>query len=412
MNEIKNRNAADQINRKYNSKESAYETSAPIDIEKLARRIYASRTDIENIKDHLASIDIDALQKNSEYFEDVEKTYKLYDELYNTTLQFRNSLDNFINEKEYLENETTRQDILNGAQKIEDVSNLINKDKNGYFAQTILPKIQSKFTTLILEINNKINEKISIICENLKTTCNLNDQTVVNFLDEYKNNSEPETNNIDESFYQKIDLTKDNNRLFKVDSKAYNRAKALTKSPEIFDIIINDDEGNNVIITTKGRENNISKNPNNNEPIFPFIVKSNIASMGDIKLSNIKGNFDEEGKNIFNHYVDNLYKISEKINIEIGIGNDGNLYTKNELKEISGIVDKYLPTNIINQSNTGESYILEINDNNRENDKIVYYENLSKMYMEETKSYYEGAVTDNANSLAAANSVPDQTVLI
>lgn len=412
--EIQDLKKIDSINREYNAKESPYETNAPIDVEKLANRIYASKTDVDAIKEHLASSDMESLEKNSKYFEEVDRIYKAYNELYETTKQFRDSLDNFINEKEYLENEVTRQDILNGEEAIKDVSHYISKEDDGYFKQTVLPKIQAKFTKLIVEINNQINEKISTICENLKTTCNLEDENVVDFLNEYdaSNDYKVYTNNLDEEFYQKIELEKDNNRILKLDSKAYNRAKALTKSPEIFNVIINNENGDNIILDMKGREHSITKNPNNGEPRFPFILKSNAENIGDIKVSSIKGNFNEEGKNIYNHYIDNIYEIAKSIYVDLGVTSDDELYTKNSLKKYNSRVDDYTLINIMENDENGAAFILDYGDSNSVTDnKNAYYENSAKAFMEEVKIYYEGSVTDNANANSSANSVQSQTTL-
>lgn len=412
--EVQDLKRIDSINRKYNANEYPYETNAPIDVEKLANRIYASKSDVDAIRDHLASSDMESLEKNSKYFEEVDRVYKAYNELYETTKKFRDSLDQFINEKEYLEGEVTRQDILNGEEVTKDVSHYISKEDDGYFKQTVLPKIQAKFTQLIVEINNQINEKINNICENLKTTCNLNDENIVDFLNEYdtSNDYKVYTNNVDEEFYQKIDLEKDNNRIFKIDSKAYNGAKALTKSPEIFDVIINNENGDNIILNMKGRENNITKNPHNGEPRFPFILKSNAENIGSIKVSSIKGNFNEEGKNIFNHYVDDIYQIATTLNIDLGVSSDGELYTKNSFKKYSNRVDNYSLINILENDENGSAFILDYGDHNVADDnKNAYYENSAKAFMEEVKSYYEGASADNTNANTSANSVQAQTTL-
>ena len=66
------------INIRFNAKESNYKTSAPIIGNSLESRIFASRHDIDKIKELLTANNIDLSMLNEEYIKSFKELYSQY----------------------------------------------------------------------------------------------------------------------------------------------------------------------------------------------------------------------------------------------------------------------------------------------------------------------------------------------
>jgi hypothetical protein len=78
--------------------------------------------------------------------------------------------------------------------------------------------------------------------------------------------------------------------VFKIDQQKYNKVKALTKGNDIIDLIAYK-KGNIDVIQTTGKGYNYKRDPNTNEPIFPFINKGKNSI--DTEIYEVKSSFDE-----------------------------------------------------------------------------------------------------------------------
>lgn len=407
-----------EINRKFNVNDSSYRTGVPIQ-DSIARRIFATREDIEAQRSILLSNDMKKFEKNKEYLKDASDIFNTYANMYDQLKDLYDDIKNLMdpNDLNDSESEIRKNKMLN-ENEVENIEYYTSK--NGYFKDEVLPSIKSEFDENLIEIENNVEESITNdvdietlrddiefrLIENVNYFTNKkkisddkievescfalrindesdlpsgfelffnNNETIQDFklfLDKIEI-TEKENDNIydhskryeikintlgvhyvsfsyivnsEDQIYNhigtylitdykfnidKIITIKDNGgylynfikdkdipsvtnkndyqifelnnerkiSLFKIDQNNYNKLSSLTKPTEIFDIIVTNEKGDNVMITTKGKENIINRDPLYNKPLFPFIIKSNPESIGDIRISNVKSVIREKDKN-------------------------------------------------------------------------------------------------------------------
>ena len=102
---------------------------------------------------------------------------------------------------------------------------------------------------------------------------------------------------INEENYNNFELSAKKNKIFKVSTIKYSQLEGLIKSPDIIDMVVSNENGDNIILTTKSKERMFKRDISNNEPNFSFVMKSDKNSIGSLKISNIKTEIDSQNMN-------------------------------------------------------------------------------------------------------------------
>ena len=332
------------VNMKYNAKESNYNTSAPIIGNSLESRIFASRHDIEKIKELLISNNIDMSEMNSEYINTFNKLYTEYNRM---NEELSDIIENFKENIEY------KKFILKDSPFIFDKE---------FFEKWNLSEDKTKFTLTNLK-NNVLNKEIEfefkvknigfrcyqnittyITKNNIGYTIKyyINDEEVPSFVKEYKKedygeevkfkvvflissiSSEDNYINIDYNFFKQF-ATSNN------DSKFYLLFNKLT---DIFDINIPEEDRNvlsysddnkKIIFksgyenkTNEGIENVIEEKDEGIEINGNHLHSSYDSDSSEVeKTMNLQSNIDDEKIiSIENHPLDNSEEVEDGIEIK------------------------------------------------------------------------------------------------
>lgn len=259
------------IDKKFNSKENNYKTSAPIIGNTIETRIFETKNSENSIRDFLKSNDLELIRKQSEYIKLFKEIYDLYndiDEKLNDIIyEYKNNFDPSI--------EKYNLDIINNNEKID-----------------------NKIITSIIETSNKISEYDKLTIEQNS------EKYKFNYI-EQKNSSLSFDKNIIKLDDEKYNISRFNNKenkIFKINNDIYLK-KIVLKSPDINDIVISNENGDHMVVTIKSKEKIYLRNFENNEPKFPFIIKSDIDAMGGLSILNIKNDIIDQKLN--NYYDEN-----------------------------------------------------------------------------------------------------------
>lgn len=242
------------INKRFNAKESNYKTSAPIVGNSLESRIFASRHDIDKIKELLTANNVDLSMLNEEYIKSFKELYSQYnsmnDELEDIIENFKNNIEYrkfsaedspFIFDKEFFEKWNLSEDKTKFT-----LSNLTNDFLN--------KEIEFEFKVKNVGFYCRKNITDYITKSDIKYTIKyyINDEEVTSFVKEYKREDynegirfkvvflissislEDNYINIDYNFFKQFATTND-------DSKFYLTFNKLT---DFFDINIPEEDQN------------------------------------------------------------------------------------------------------------------------------------------------------------------------
>ncbi len=131
---------------------------------------------------------------------------------------------------------------------------------------------------------------------------------------------------INEENYNNFKLSAKKNKIFKVSTIKYSQLEGLIKSPDIIDMIVSNENGDNIILTTKSKERMFKRDISNNEPNFSFVMKSDKNSIGSLKISNIKTEIDSQNMNkVVTSGIDDVENITRGYDNsidDISFGND------------------------------------------------------------------------------------------
>ena len=130
---------------------------------------------------------------------------------------------------------------------------------------------------------------------------------------------------INEENYNNFELSTKKNKIFKVSTIKYSQLEGLIKSPDIIDMVVSNENGDNVILTTKAKERMFKRDISNNEPNFSFVMKSDKNSIGSLKISNVKTEIDSQNMNEVISGINNFENSTREYNKsidDISFGND------------------------------------------------------------------------------------------
>ena len=257
------------IDKKFNSKENNYKTSAPIIGNTIETRIFETKNSENSIRDFLKSNDLELISKQAEYIKLFKEIYDLYndiDEKLNDIIyEYKNNFDPSI--KKY------NLDIINNNEKID-----------------------NKIITSIIETSNKISDDTKLTIEQ-----NI-EKYKFNYIEQKSLSFDKNIIKLDDEKYNISRLNNKENKIFKINNDIYLK-KIVLKSPDINDIVISNENGDHMVITMKSKEKIYLRNFENNEPKFPFIIKSDIDAMGGLSILNIKNDIIDQKLN--NYYDEN-----------------------------------------------------------------------------------------------------------
>jgi hypothetical protein len=118
----------------------------------------------------------------------------------------------------------------------------------------------------------------------------------------YKNNYiEPEKDisfsdqhiKLNEEKYNEFILSNRKNKIFKINPNNYSELESILQSPDIIDIVVSNENGDHIVLTTKAKQRIFTRDIDTNEPNMPFIIKSNPDAIGSLKVSNVKTEFNK-----------------------------------------------------------------------------------------------------------------------
>lgn len=257
------------IDKKFNSKENNYKTSAPIIGNTIETRIFETKNSENSIRDFLKSNDLELISKQAEYIKLFKEIYDLYndiDEKLNDIIyEYKNNFDPSI--KKY------NLDIINNNEKID-----------------------NKIITSIIETSNKISDDTKLTIEQ-----NI-EKYKFNYIEQKSLSFDKNIIKLDDEKYNISRLNNKENKIFKINNDIYLK-KIVLKSSDINDIVISNENGDHMVITMKSKEKIYLRNFENNEPKFPFIIKSDIDAMGGLSILNIKNDIIDQKLN--NYYDEN-----------------------------------------------------------------------------------------------------------
>jgi hypothetical protein len=337
------------INKRFNAKESNYKTSAPIVGNSLESRIFASRHDIDKIKDLLTSNNIDLSTLNEEYIKSFNDLYTQYnsmnEELKDIVKEFKSNIEYkkffaedspFIFDKEFFEKWNLSED------KTEFTLTKLTKD-------FLNKEIEFEFKVKNVGFSCQKNIIDYIAKNNIAYTIKyyINDEEVSSFVKEYKRedygkeikfkviflissiSSENNNININYNFFKQFATTNNN-------SKFYLTFNKLT---DFFDINFNEEDQNvlnysdeNKQITfvsgykektSEGIEDVIEEKDENINISGNKIYSSNNSNSSITeKIMDLQSNIDDEKIiGIENHPLDNSVEVVDGIKIK---GNENN----------------------------------------------------------------------------------------
>lgn len=460
------------INRRYNANDSSYRRSGPIG-DSLAYRIFASREEIDRMKNILLSSDMKTYEKNKEYIESVSKIFTQYSLIRESIDRIYQAFNNAIKNNDQMSESEIKDIILNGK-KVPNLNYYIDKD--GYVTDVIVPKLKQIYDEVVQNKINDLDEKISSLKQEVferydesykitdtylsksiydnTTNSLISTKFVVDYrLSAIKENIGFEIYTVDgviEKFYRDEDYdnpvsvnestftlipteneinknkpivyeiesvspifvrpindkafnfidivipyvlyeydletskgifltnndsfnvfeTKSNTNenenpgvynIFKLNNNPYNKFSSITEPNEVVDLFIGNNNGGKLFLTTKTKDTVVKRNSIDNNPEFPFIIKSDKNQIGDISVINNRGDYKENDKN---KYKTSQYKIgSENIDTiemvdtydtEVDVGNSGEIIDNLE------IINK-IPTDVINLKNidNGNTFVAE-----------------------------------------------------
>lgn len=460
------------INRRYNANDSSYRRSGPIG-DSLAYRIFASREEIDRMKNILLSSDMKTYEKNKEYIESVSKIFTQYSLIRESIDRIYQAFNNAIKNNDQMSESEIKDIILNGK-KVPNLNYYIDKD--GYVTDVILPRLKEIYDEVVQNKLNDLDEKISSLnqevferyIENYRITDtylskSIYDNTTNSLIstkfvvdyrlsaikenigfeiytvdsviekiyrdEDYDNPisvnestftlipTENEINKnkpivyeiesvspifirpINDKAFNFIDIvipyvlyeydlegsrglfltnndsfnvfeTKSNtngnedpgvHNIFKLNNDPYSKFSSITEPNEVVDLFVGDNNGGKLFLTTKTKDTVVKRNSIDNNPEFPFIIKSDKNQIGNISVINNRGTYKENDKN---KYKTSQYKIgSENIDTiemvdtydtEVDVGNSG------EIIDNLDIINK-IPTDVTNLKNidNGNTFVAE-----------------------------------------------------
>ena len=309
------------INKRFNAKESNYKTSAPIIGNSLESRIFASRRDVDKIKDLLTKNNADLSILNDEYIKYFNELYIKYNSI---NEELKDIIEDFNSNFEYKKF------------SIEDSPFIFDKE---FFEKWDLSEDKTKFklTNLTYDFLNKEIEfdfkvkNVGFYCrknitdyitnKNINYTIKyyINDEEVTSFVKEYKKedyeeeikfkviflissiSSEYNYINIDYNFFKQFATT--NN-----DSKFYLNFNKLT---DIFDINIPEED-----------QNVISYSDENKQITFKTGYENKTSEGIEDIIEEKDENININGNRIYSSYNTNSSIVEKTMNLQSNIDNE------------------------------------------------------------------------------------------
>lgn len=346
------------INKRFNAKESNYKTSAPIIGNSLESRIFASRRDVDKIKDLLTKNNADLSILNDEYIKYFNELYIKYNSI---NEELKDIIEDFNSNFEYKKF------------SIEDSPFIFDKE---FFEKWNLSEDKTKFTLMNLTqdfLNKEIEfdfkvKNLGFYCrknitdyitnKNINYTIKyyINDEEVTSFVKEYKKedyeedikfkviflissiSSEYNYINIDYNFFKQFATT--NN-----DSKFYLNLNKLT---DIFDINIPEED-----------QNVISYSDENKQIIFKTGYENKTSEGIEDVIEEKDENITVNGNQIYSSYNANSSIVEKTMNLQSNIDNEKIIgiekHPTDESKEVNDGIE-------IKGNENGEDIVLTVKD--------------------------------------------------
>ena len=338
----------DKINRTMPSKDTSYRTSSPIVREENSKKLFILKSELEALKGAILEVG----DTHSKEYKNLMNYVELANDKFDSLLTKADELNVYITERLNFVNANINKVKINGDEEY-DIDYLLDNSEDpnsiNYKNEVVIPKLKqihkNSLDSLLLLGNTLINNILNLLLES--TTLSPEDiSSMIYKYDYYKKidksyvsedfgieSMESGVNWLVKEVRNSIGDTEQGvYEVFKIDQQKYNKVKALTKGNDIIDLIAYK-KGNIDVIQTTGKGYNYKRDPNTNEPIFPFINKGKNSI--DTEIYEVKSSFDETIEETKNKSIIDNFDIKFNSNVE------GNIIVLNELDMIY--------TNILNQ---------------------------------------------------------------
>ncbi|HQL12127.1 MAG TPA: hypothetical protein PK507_03850 [bacterium] len=338
----------DKINRTMPSKDTSYRTSSPIVREENSKKLFILKSELEALKGAILEVG----DNHSKEYKNLMNYVELANDKFDSLLTKADELNVYITERLNFVNANINKVKINGDEEY-DIDYLLDNSEDpnsiNYKNEVIIPKLKqihkNSLDSLLLLGNTLINNILNLLLES--TT--LSPEAISSMIYKYDYYKKIDKSYVSEDFgiesmetgvnwlVKEVrnsigDTEQGIYEVFKIDQQKYNKVKALTKGNDIIDLIAYK-KGNIDVIQTTGKGYNYKRDPNTNEPIFPFINKGKNSI--DTEIYEVKSSFDETIEETKNKSIIDNFDIKFNSNVE------GNIIVLNELDTIY--------TNILNQ---------------------------------------------------------------
>ena len=309
------------INKRFNAKESNYKTSAPIIGNSLESRIFASRRDVDKIKDLLTKNNADLSILNDEYIKYFNELYIKYNSI---NEELKDIIEDFNSNFEYKKFSIEDSPFIFDKEFFEKWD--LSEDKTKFTLTNLTHDFLNKEIEFVFKVKNvgfycRKNITDYITNKNINYTIKyyINDEEVTSFVKEYKkedyekeikfkiifliSNISSEYNyiNIDYNFFKQFATTKN-------DSKFYLNFNKLT---DIFDINIPEED-----------QNVISYSDENKEITFKTGYENKTSEGIEDIIEEKDENININGNQIYSSYNTNSSIVEKTMNLQSNIDNE------------------------------------------------------------------------------------------
>lgn len=357
------------INKRFNAKESNYKTSAPIIGNSLESRIFASRRDVDKIKDLLTKNNADLSILNDEYIKYFNELYIKYNSI---NEELKDIIEDFNSNIEYKKFSIEDSPFIFDKEFFEKWD--LSEDKTKFTLTNLTQDFLNKEIEFVFKVKNvgfycRKNIMDYITNKNINYTIKyyINDEEVTSFVKEYKKenyeedikfkviflissiSSEYNYINIDYNFFKQFATT--NN-----DSKFYLNFNKLTN---IFDINIPEED-----------QNVISYSDENKEITFKTGYENKTSEGIEDIIEEKDENININGNQIYSSYNANSSIVEKTMNLQSNIDNEKIIgiekHPTDESKEVNDGIE-------IKGNENGEDIVLTVKD--RVVDSHLYFYN-------------------------------------
>ena len=346
------------INKRFNAKESNYKTSAPIIGNSLESRIFASRRDVDKIKDLLTKNNADLSILNDEYIKYFNELYIKYNTI---NEELKNIIEDFNSNFEYKKFSIEDSPFIFDKEFFEKWD--LSEDKTKFTLTNLTHDFLNKEIEFVFKVKNvgfycRKNITDYITNKNINYTIKyyINDEEVTSFVKEYKKedyeeeikfkivfsissiSSEYNYININYNFFKQFATT--NN-----DSKFYLNLNKLT---DIFDINIPEED-----------QNVISYSDENKQITFKTGYENKTSEGIEDIIEEKDENININGNRIYSSYNTNSSIVEKTMNLQSNIDNEKIIgiekHPTDESKEVNDGIK-------IKGNENGEDIVLTVKD--------------------------------------------------